>query len=441
MSGHTPSKQRAKVHPKADTIAEQRRQAEDALRENVSAPTLARKKQKSGGADAIRPTACEFYFDPLSRTLGMQTTGRHPQLWPAGSNEALNEAAEFYFYSNRDLTCWLLAAARLQNGKAKTFVVRVEPVPEGTDGAEQYLEAVFIRAFEKLYGNQTEALTAIAKGRGSKVWLTPPDAVRFGVSSRKPYGYTIRTAEDCLGVLGFKVDTKRYPDLLPLAQRTTALVEKIKAMLLIVPDCDSEIVWKATLNNIDVVKEVDSRTQSVVLLPEEEKARMPHDNKAKSPTKSAVLAKVIGQAHHEGFETLTKRSLRCLRDSAIERLKVVDQDDDVKRRAIAEDIFPIAKFLFPSSITKPADINAASLTKLFKAKASDPDANTEPLSKDQLDAIKRLTQVWRKHFSNVRYRGKPASVTSAGKDGLLFRTATARQQSLGTKKFWPKLTF
>ena len=168
---------------------------------------------------------------------------------------------------------------------------------------------------------------------------------------------------------------------------------------------------------------------------------MPHKKKKTSTVIDSALAKDFKQAHLEGLESLTKRSLKNIRNAVIERLKVVDEDDDVKQRAIKEDIFPIARIIFPDNIKMPGDVDAKLLTDLFAKKANDKDANKSPLKDEILNAIKELSQAWRKNFGNIGYRGVAATITSGGKDGLKYRTSGKKPKSLGTKKFWPELDF
>lgn len=150
---------------------------------------------------------------------------------------------------------------------------------------------------------------------------------------------------------------------------------------------------------------------------------------------------IIERAYVDGFKSLTKRELRRLREDTISRLKFVGQDDEVKRRAIKEDIFPLVQTLFPDSTVEPGNVTAESLTELFSQNANHNDVGKIPLSSEALSAIVSLTQVWRKHFWHIRYRGKAANVTFGGKDGLKFRTAGGTPKSLGTGKFWPEIDF
>ncbi|MEO1523927.1 MAG: hypothetical protein AAFX06_00745 [Planctomycetota bacterium] len=153
------------------------------------------------------------------------------------------------------------------------------------------------------------------------------------------------------------------------------------------------------------------------------------------------LGTAVKQMLAEGVKSLTRDELRKLQTFAANRLKEDEFDQRVKERAIEEDIFPLANALFPDRIASPSDIDADSLTALFSEKADDPAYNVEPLTDDQLLAIKDLSQAWRKHFWHVKYRQKPVNLTPAREDGLKFRTPGRKPESMGTNKFWPKLDF
>ncbi|WP_153558164.1 hypothetical protein [Roseimaritima sediminicola] len=171
------------------------------------------------------------------------------------------------------------------------------------------------------------------------------------------------------------------------------------------------------------------------------KKRLPKPTASAQPTQELLLAKDFEQGHRSGFNSLTKRSLRRIRDAAIKRLKVVEQDMDVRRRAIAEDIFPTARKLFPDSIAAPSDVDGNALTNLFRAKAENPTENSEPLEQEKLEAIKLLAKRWRKHFTNVVLYGQPVTVSSAKKHGLEFRFADAKRKNVDTLDRWPRLEF
>ena len=153
------------------------------------------------------------------------------------------------------------------------------------------------------------------------------------------------------------------------------------------------------------------------------------------------LAQALNQAAGEGIESLTKPQLRRIRNAAIERLKVADKDNTVKRRSIEEYIFPIARSLFPDEIKTPDDVNGSSLAQLFTAKAEDSNINMDPLNLETLDAIKRLAQEWRKNVSHVNYKETKVTISLAGKYGLEYRTANTNRKRIDTFNTWPKLIF
>ncbi|WP_430451114.1 hypothetical protein [Rhodopirellula europaea] len=151
--------------------------------------------------------------------------------------------------------------------------------------------------------------------------------------------------------------------------------------------------------------------------------------------------KATREAFVRGINRLTKAELRRLQTMVSNRLKEMESTGPIRERAIAEDIFPIANTLFPDRITSPSDVDAESLTALFKEKADDPESKFEPLSQEQLLAIKDLSQAWRKHFGPVELDGRLASVTSWGKRGLRYRTADKEQDHIDSGKDWPELIF
>lgn len=438
MSRHSKSKPSLASSPKADALARQHGRPHQPQAEFVAPPRMRGPRSKDSGTGVAQPTAYDLSFDPLSRKFAMRATGVRPLTWPDDSEKALQRVADALFYSKRDRICWMIAAARLQGIKAKTFIARVEPVPPDVDGAEDYLYELLPTELERL--NHAAALAAILGWQGEPMWLLVAAHVRFGISSKRPLG-SFRTKEDCLNPLLYEVDMQQHPNLHQLARRAAKLVALIKPQLLKAPNESPERVWKLALNQFAELEQVDNRAASVVSLPQEEKARMPNDDPRKLRSTDSALAKDIEQAHRQGFESLTRPALRRLRDKAIERLKIVEQDDQVKRRAIVEDIYPLAEALFPDNIKSPKDVDPQSLTKLFRLKSEAQESAPQPLSGEELDRIRQLTQAWRKHFRNVIYQGKPASVTSAGKAGLKWRTSTEDQRYLGKSKFWPKIEF
>jgi hypothetical protein len=153
------------------------------------------------------------------------------------------------------------------------------------------------------------------------------------------------------------------------------------------------------------------------------------------------LGNTVRQILVEGSGSLTRDEVRKLRTFAVNLLNEDNFDEQIKERAVAKDIFPPARRLFPNKIKMPSDISANTLTMLFREKADDPKANVEALSAELLAAIKDLSQAWRKHFSSVELDGQATSVTSGGTRGLRYRTADKRQKLISSGNNWVKLTF
>jgi hypothetical protein len=153
------------------------------------------------------------------------------------------------------------------------------------------------------------------------------------------------------------------------------------------------------------------------------------------------LGTVVKQMLTEGASSLTRDELRKLQTFAANRLKEEGFDQRVKERAIADDIFPPARALFPDRIALPSDVNADSLTALFREKAEDPATKAEPLSVGQLESIKELSLSWRKHFQHVHFQGEAVNVSLDGDAGLKFRAVGKSRKSMGYAKLWPLLEF
>ena len=433
MSSQNPTEKSVtpkKPNPNAAKVEERLQDVKAGLKEDISNFKL----------NEVTPTACELVFDPLSRRFWQKMTGKNPQVWPDNSNEALKEVGKRFYFQTRDFAAWTLAAARLQHGVARTFFTRVEPLPEGTDGAEDYLYRLFDLEFKKLKQNHFAVLEAIVSANGKRIFLSKSKLLRFGISSLKPQGVAIETKEDCLNPLRSKVDEDRHPNLFVLAEQSAQLVDNVKSILLKNPRMLSDEVWALAESKIVDSEQFDSGANSVVSLPEEGTARMPHEEKPDSPIKISALAKDIEQAHYEGIGSLTRPSLRRIKGAVTRQLKIVDLDQEVRYRAIEEDILPLLQILFPDEIVSSKDVDGNSLTKLFEANAKS-NMNVEPLDAKTLDSIKLLAQQWRKHFSHVKYKGEKVTVSSAGKYGLDYRVANVGRERLATLDTWPVLAF
>jgi hypothetical protein len=158
-------------------------------------------------------------------------------------------------------------------------------------------------------------------------------------------------------------------------------------------------------------------------------------------TSTSALSKPAKELLLRGDDGLVTQEWRMFQTTAANRIRKPLDEPALVDRAIVEDIFPSARLLFPDRITSPADVDADTLTALFREKAEDRIANAEPLSEVLLTAIKDLSQAWRKHFSHVLYEGEGVTVAKAGRKGLKYRIPGANQPAVGTSRFWPRIEF
>lgn len=171
---------------------------------------------------------------------------------------------------------------------------------------------------------------------------------------------------------------------------------------------------------------------------------MARKKKVTSEPQGTVLAKDIQQLSHDGLESLTKPALRRLKNAIVERLKVVDQDHEVKQRAIEENIFPIARALFPDDIinVSDVDIEGKSLTAAFKKKSEKPrSGKRQKPTSEQYDQIIDLMRAWRDNFRHVRFIGVQANGFIASGGGIEYQVADSDANYIRTSRFWPELDF
>jgi len=164
----------------------------------------------------------------------------------------------------------------------------------------------------------------------------------------------------------------------------------------------------------------------------------------KAPTPEEILTQDFEQAAREGVDSLTKPALRRIRNAMVERLQSVDQDDEVKRRAIAEHIFPVAGELFPNDIKNASDIDidGQTLTTAFQKKAEKPEeGKREKPSNEQCKAIIQLMRAWRNNIRHVEFEGVAANGFVASGGGIEYQTANKDAKYLRKSRFWPKLEF
>ena len=446
MSQQSRPKTKAKLNPRASELKKRNELVKEGLEDDVSALTVGGGRVKGHGRanDTACPTAYEVYFDPISLKFWKRATGKNPQVWPENSERALLDVAHGFYWSNRDYVCWMLAASRLHGRETKMFFTRIEPIAEGTDGAEDYLHGLLERELSKLRLSDADTLTAITGSKTKRVWLHKSDRLSFGISPRKPQGNAIEMPPDCLNPFPFEVDKKKNPQLFALAKRAADLVAKIKPLLLTNPKMDSEVVWGLALEEFLSPEEFDKSMDSVVSLSTEGKVRMPHEEGLNTLTREALLAKDIEQAHYEGFESLAPPSLRRIKGAAIRQLKVGAKNKDAKLNAITREVFPIAAELFPDEFKNAIDIDVdgVKLTAAFKRRAEKPkNGKRDKPSDEQYRTIIRLMRAWRDSIRHVRFRGIEANGFVASGGGIEYQAADATASYIRTNRFWPVLDF